>query len=106
MAAKLVRVTYKNITKPILTTTEAKADLNRVKLWEEIPANQKGDNIKKIICGTGNIYTQFVLSMETQVCVTELRNDYLEVKSATQWMDVVQHAVSRALKINQSRLVT
>lgn len=102
-AAKLVKVTYTNVRKPILTIKEAKKDLTRCLILLAIPATSTGLNIRKKISGSASILSQFHYTMETQVCVTYPSDDGLEVLPSTQWMDNIQTAVSKALKIEQSR---
>lgn len=104
-AAKKVKVTYKNTRPPVLNIAEARKHIERVFLISALPATKTGFNVKKVINGSSNIKAQFYYSMETQVCVTKPSDDGLEVHSSTQWMDMVQMAISQALKIDENRSV-
>lgn len=101
--AKLVKVTYKNTSKPILTIPEAKKIPERVTMYSSQTAKSRGFNISRIIKASANIFSQYHYSMEMQVCVTLPSEDGLDVYPSTQWMDKVQFAIAQALTIDKNR---
>ncbi|KAJ8719479.1 hypothetical protein PYW08_011654 [Mythimna loreyi] len=106
--AKLVKVTYKNVSKaaPVLTIDEAKKDSNRY-----VPGNQgieptgRGDNITKIINGVYEVESQYHYFIEPLTCVVVPVDKMLEVYDSTQWMDFTQNAIARSLGINESEVL-
>ncbi|KAJ8720096.1 hypothetical protein PYW07_012139 [Mythimna separata] len=106
--AKLVKVTYKNVSRvaPVLTIDEAKKDSNRY-----IPGNYsieptgRGDNITKIINGVYEVKSQYHYFIETLSCVVVPVDKTLEVYDATQWMDLTQNVIARSLGIKESEVV-
>lgn len=98
-AAKLVKVKYSNVKKPLLDVKEAKYYANRNTIYSNVPQTDKGNDIVKVINGSNTIYAQYHFCMETLVCVTEPTEEGIRVYSATQWMDGVQVTTSRALNI-------
>nr|QIJ45705.1 aldehyde oxidase [Glyphodes pyloalis] len=103
-AAKMVQVTYKNVKKPVLDVKKAKHDPSRTKLLLPIPAINKGFDVAKVIKAEYTIYGQYHFCMETMCCVTRPTEEGLEVHTSTQWIDVVQQMISRALKIQQNKI--
>lgn len=102
-AAEMVKVTYSNVSKPIVDIKIAKRDPKRVSLVATIPATETGKQVVKIIKGENTIYGQYHFTMETMVCITKPTEEGLEVHAATQWIDTVHEMVSRALNVKQNR---
>ncbi|KAL4715707.1 hypothetical protein ACJJTC_006286 [Scirpophaga incertulas] len=99
-AAKLIRVSYKNVSRPVIDIKEAIRDKSRVKQYIAIDATDKGNNVESVIKGMDTIYHQYHFSMETLVCVVTPSEQGLEVHSATQWMDGTQIMIARALNMD------
>ncbi|CAG9583060.1 unnamed protein product [Danaus chrysippus] len=107
-AASLVKVSYKeDPAKPVLSIEEA---LNapdkdrRIRQYVTIKAKEKGTQITHTVSGNFKVPDQYHFTMETQSCrVTHSRRG-LRVRSATQWMDLVQSAVAQSLQLPQNRV--
>lgn len=104
-AAKLVKVKYSGTKKPVIDLKQAKDDTKRLKSFKEDPALNKGFDVEKVVKGVNHIYDQYHMCMETLVCVTRPTEEGVEVHSATQWLDGTQLMISRALKIQENKLV-
>lgn len=102
-AAQLVTVNYKNVKKPLLDVKIAKNEAGRNTMFLNIPQTDRGNDVIKVINGSFTIYGQYHFCMETLVCVSKPTEEGLEVHSATQWMDGVQVATSRALNLPQNK---
>lgn len=102
-AAKMVKVTYSNVEKPVLDVKKAKHDPSRTKLLLPFPAINKGYDVAKVIKTEYTIYGQYHFCMETMCCVTRPTEEGLEVHTTAQWIDVIQQLISRALKIQQNK---
>ncbi|XP_075976974.1 xanthine dehydrogenase/oxidase-like isoform X2 [Anticarsia gemmatalis] len=103
-AAKLVTATYKNVKKPVLDVRETQGDSRKSKLYTEVNATEKGDDVTKNVKGMNSIYGQYHFVMETLTCVIKPSDEGLDVYCATQWLEGVQLMISRALKIDQNRI--
>nr|XP_034832568.1 indole-3-acetaldehyde oxidase-like [Maniola hyperantus] len=103
-AAKIVKVTYKNVrnTPPILTINQAKKFSDRIKSGPTIEPKGRGSNVKKIIKGVFEAKSQYPYYMEPLTCVAVPVDKGLEVYDATQWMDLTQIAVARCLNMSES----
>lgn len=102
-AAKLFKVKYGNVKKPVLDVKEAKKDSARNTLFFSADATNRGTDIHKVITGNTTFYGQYHFTMETLVTVAKPTEEGLEVHSATQWLDGSQVMISRALGIDQNR---
>ncbi|KAH9645120.1 hypothetical protein HF086_005665 [Spodoptera exigua] len=92
-AAELVKVKYKKLAgKPL------RKDVT-------IEPTSKGTDIQHTITGTFNVPPQYHYTMETQSCTTKVTENGLVIRSATQWMDLVHVAVSKALNIDENRIL-
>lgn len=108
LMAEKVKVTYKNVSTnpPILSIREAiksPSAKDRIVLNQEVKAKSKGTNVKKVIKGSFDIYSQYHYTMETQTCVCVPIEDGLDVYPATQWMDLCNVAIADALNIPVNR---
>lgn len=102
-AAKMVKVKYVNVRKPVLDIKDAKKDASRTKLLLQFPAISKGIDIAKVIKTEYTIYGQYHFCMETMSCVSRPTEEGLEVFTTTQWADVIQNMISQALKIQLNK---
>lgn len=103
--AKLVKVTYKNVSTaaPVLTIDEAKKDSNRyVAGTPSIEPDGKGDNVTKVIKGVFEMESQYHYYIEPISCVVVPIDKMLEVYDSTQWMDLTQIVIARSLGISES----
>ncbi|XP_075977356.1 xanthine dehydrogenase-like [Anticarsia gemmatalis] len=100
-AAKLVKVEYKNVRKPVIDIKEAMKDPNRVTVNSSITATDKGNDVYKVIKNVHTMFGQFHFTMEGIVCVVE---EGLKVYMGTHFVDGAHIAISKALKIDQSRI--
>jgi xanthine dehydrogenase/oxidase len=56
-----------------------------------------------VIKGSVDIGSQYHYTMETQSCVCVPVEDGMDVYPATQWMDLVQIAISQVLNVPENR---
>ncbi|XP_050344198.1 uncharacterized protein LOC126769439 [Nymphalis io] len=103
-AATLVDVIYSNVRKPVYDIKFAKNDPSKVTLLESRDATTRGNDISKIIKGDNTVYGQYHFALETLVCLTSPSEEGLQLHSTTQWIDTLQQALSRMLKIGHSRI--
>ncbi|KAF9823384.1 hypothetical protein SFRURICE_006597 [Spodoptera frugiperda] len=108
-AAELVKVKYKKLAgKPVLTIKDALESPDKEKRLRKdaaIEPTSKGTDIQHTITGTFNVPSQYHYTMETQSCTTQVTENGLVVRSSTQWMDLVHVAVSKALNIDENRVL-
>lgn len=104
-AAKLVKVTYKNVKNPVIDIKVAKADTARNTLFTSVDATSPGTDVYKTITGSSTLYGQYAFTMETLVCLVKPTEEGLEVHSATQWLDGTHVMISRALKMDENKYV-
>lgn len=67
----------------------------------DVPRRSRGGAARHEIAGSFNMGAQYHFTMETQSCHCEPAERGLRVRSATQWADLVQVAVARALLLPQ-----
>ncbi|KAJ8719964.1 hypothetical protein PYW07_012007 [Mythimna separata] len=103
-AANLVKVTYTNVEKPVIDIKIAKKDAKRNTLFREIKATARGQDVVKVIKGENTIKGQYHLPMETLVSVSKPIEEGLAVYATAQWPAAMQVMISRALKIDQSKI--
>lgn len=106
LAAQLVKVEYANVRKPVIDIKEAKKDPKRNSLFVTNPATAAGADVTKVIIAEDTIYSQYAFTMETLACVTYPTEEGIKMHAATQWMDLVQQATSRVLKLEENRYLT
>jgi xanthine dehydrogenase/oxidase len=106
-AVKLVDVTYSspNVA-PLLNVRQVlKAGRNdRITQYKTIQATRKGNDVKKVIKGTFDIYHQYHFHMETQCCSVVPNENGLDVYPSSQWMDLIQVGIAKMLNIQTSRV--
>ncbi|XP_031766920.2 aldehyde oxidase 1-like [Galleria mellonella] len=103
-AAKLVKVKYSNVTKPVINIREAKNDSKRLQQYMSSDSTDKGNDVVKVIKGYNYFHEQYHMCMETLVCITRPTEEGIEVHASTQWLDGVQLMISRALNMQQNRI--
>ncbi|XP_022826463.1 xanthine dehydrogenase 1-like [Spodoptera litura] len=103
-ATKLVKVTYKNVKKPVIDIKVAKADSTRNTLFTSVDAASPGTDVYKTITGSSTLYGQYPFTMETLVCLAKPTEEGLEVHCATQWLDGTHVMISRALKMEENKI--
>ncbi|XP_045774054.1 xanthine dehydrogenase-like isoform X1 [Maniola jurtina] len=107
-AAGLVRVSYKkNPAKPVLTIKDVLAAPDKDKRILEavtITATDRGTDTAHVIKGDFYIPDQYHFTMETQSSTVSPTRRGLRVRSATQWMDLVQVAVAKTLNLPLNRV--
>ncbi|XP_026741864.1 xanthine dehydrogenase-like [Trichoplusia ni] len=104
LAANFVKIEYINVGKPVVDVKLAKKDPKRNKLNKEIRATHRGQDIAKVVKGDNTIYGQYHFPLETLVSVSKPSEEGLAVYATTQWTSAIQLMVSRALKLDQSRI--
>nr|CAD7197904.1 unnamed protein product [Timema douglasi] len=62
------------------------------------------EDVKYVIKGSFDLGSQYHYTMETQTCLCVPIEDGMDVYPATQWMDLVQVAISEALNIPENRI--
>ncbi|CAH2210885.1 jg26096, partial [Pararge aegeria aegeria] len=102
-AASLVKVEYTNVRKPVIDIKEAKKDPDKYAVFATLPAVQTGPNTTKVIIGEDTVYSQYPFTMETFACVSYPTEEGIRMVATTQWLDMVQQATSRALKMEENR---
>ncbi|KAJ8719331.1 hypothetical protein PYW08_011506 [Mythimna loreyi] len=103
-AANLVKVKYANIEKPVIDIKIAKTDSKRNTLYREIKASTKGQDVAKVIKGENTIRGQYHFPMETLISVSKPIEEGLAVYATAQFPAAMQVMISRALKIDQSKI--
>ncbi|CAB3227915.1 unnamed protein product [Arctia plantaginis] len=103
-ATKLVKIQYTNIQNPVIDVKEAKLDPKRNMLYKEVKATDKGCDVNRVLTGGNTIYGQQHFSIETLVCVTKPIEEGIAVYATSQWLGAMQLMISRALKLDQSRI--
>ncbi|XP_075976602.1 uncharacterized protein LOC142976904 isoform X2 [Anticarsia gemmatalis] len=108
-AAKLVRVKYKKLdVKPVLCVRDALAAPDKDKRLRQdakVDPTSKGTDIKYTFSGTFSVPSQYHYTMETQSCNVQIKDSTVVVRSSTQWMDLVNVAVARALGIEENKVL-
>lgn len=104
LAAEKVKVTYKNTgaNPPILTIRDAlksPSAKNRIVKNKTIEPTAKGDDVKKVIKGTFDIFGQYHYTMEVQTCVCIPIEDGMDVYSSSQWPDLTNVCVANVLNV-------
>ncbi|XP_053674936.1 aldehyde oxidase 3-like [Anopheles nili] len=109
-AAKLVDIEYsEQDDQPILPTVQ---DVMRAEATDRIHPSDEVQEGEGYASGSGPIRlegsfdlpSQYHLSMETQQCVCVPIDDGMDVYSSTQWVDICQIAIARALCIPENSL--
>ncbi|XP_068627552.1 uncharacterized protein [Battus philenor] len=101
-AARYVKVTYKNVRTPVLTIADALVAPDkdkRIRKDATVKATDRGTNTTHVIRGEYMVPDQYHYTMELQSCVAKPTSRGLMLRSATQWMDLVQVAVARMLEM-------
>nr|XP_022914971.1 xanthine dehydrogenase/oxidase-like [Onthophagus taurus] len=107
LASDLVKVTYKAATKKPLLTIK---DIIKNNVKDKIVADathgrkSKGNDIKHVIKGNYLSSLQYHFHMETHSCNVIPVEDGLDVFPTTQWIDIVQHAISDSCKIPANKI--
>ncbi|XP_073945954.1 uncharacterized protein isoform X2 [Choristoneura fumiferana] len=107
-AAGMVRVEYKGKKEPVLSIEEALVAPDKDKRIREdvsIKPTNKGVDTTQVIKGNFSIPSQYHYTMETQCCTTANTELGLTVRSSTQWMDIIQVAVSQALGMKENQVI-
>ena len=109
-AAKMVKVRYTNVKKPVLSIKEALEanEPERIssercggpKLEGDVEAELSAGN--DIVAGEFEIGSQYHFHLETQTCIVTPEEDGVQVISTTQYMDAVQKIVAGTLGIKES----
>jgi xanthine dehydrogenase/oxidase len=108
-ATNAVKITYKNIKKPILNVFDA---INASSFFPK-PVNDfiYGDpdsaikNAPLTIENEVLLDTQYPFFMENHVCQVEPTDDGFDVNCSTQWLDLVQNGVAQVLNIPNSSCI-
>ncbi|KAJ8719961.1 hypothetical protein PYW07_012004 [Mythimna separata] len=105
-ASKHVKVQYSNVSTPVTDINVAKDDSTRNTLFMAIDAANPGtDTVYKTITGSNILHGQYHFPMETMVCVANPTEDRLEVHMSSHWLDGPQTMISRALNIEQNKII-
>ncbi|XP_039280868.1 xanthine dehydrogenase/oxidase isoform X1 [Nilaparvata lugens] len=105
-AARLVKVEYSHLNKPLITVPDVLAtkDQTRIMPLGEVKAKSKKDNVKHVIKGRMELGKQYHFTIEPQTCLCIPKEDGMDVISSTQWTHNVQSAVSVALGIPTNKV--
>ncbi|XP_072949588.1 xanthine dehydrogenase/oxidase-like [Epargyreus clarus] len=103
-AAKLVKVKYSNVRKPVIDIKEAKNNPLRTLIFMDFIAKDIGSDIAKVIKNEITLRGQYHFTMETLVSVSRPTDVGIETRTSSQWMDVIQLMTSRVLKIPQNKI--
>ncbi|CAL8070104.1 unnamed protein product [Orchesella dallaii] len=104
-AAKLVKVTYENVTTPIVKIEQAIAKAKEegtfarqtVGVFKTAPSEEI--KVAHTVKGTCDFGSQYHFYMETQSVICHPREDGIDIYCCTQWMEHVQHTVGMILNI-------
>ncbi|CAL8069378.1 unnamed protein product [Orchesella dallaii] len=104
-AANLVKVTYENVTPPIVKIEHAIAKAKEtgtyarqtIGVYKTTPLDEI--KVAHTVKGTCDFGSQYHFYMETQSVVCHPREDGLDIYCCTQWMEHVQHTVGMILNI-------
>ncbi|KAL6263816.1 hypothetical protein P5V15_003899 [Pogonomyrmex californicus] len=107
-AAKLVKINYSESLsrKPVISIEDAFAsgDNTRFRNSVNVPAKERGENVKREIKGVFECGGQYHYTMETQSCVCVPKEDGMDVYSSTQWMDLNQAAIADVLDVRYNSI--
>ncbi|KAF9416485.1 hypothetical protein HW555_006152 [Spodoptera exigua] len=103
-AAKMVKVQYKNIRKPVLDVKEAIKDPNRVSFYASDDATDVGKDVQKVIKGGVTIYAQNHFCIENIPCVIRPTEEGIKVYTSSQYVDSIHVGMSKALNVDQSSI--
>lgn len=81
----------------------AKNNPNKITLFHTNDATTTGKDIVKVIKGENTIFGQYHFCIETLVSITYPTEEGLKIYASTQWLNCIQLAVSKMLKIPQNR---
>ncbi|CAK8698330.1 uncharacterized protein LOC143448853 [Clavelina lepadiformis] len=109
LIAKAVKVTYKNIQKPILTTQDA---ITQASFYPDVvPPVEMGNpdealkKAKHVVSGEFNMGSQYHFYMETQICRAECTEEGgFTLESASQTHIFIQNAISYAFGVSQNKI--
>ena len=102
-AALLVKVTYRDISKPITDIRINKNNAQKTTLFRSRDATKRGKCIVKVIKGEETIFGQYHFCLENIACVTWPTDDGLRVNPSSQYIDADQLMISRCLGVDQNR---
>ncbi|CAH0726811.1 unnamed protein product, partial [Brenthis ino] len=103
-AALLVKVTYRNVTKPRIDIRINKNSTQKTTLFRSIKGTSRGNNIVKVIKGEETIFGQYHFCLENMACVSWPTDDGLKVSSTSHYIDADQLMISRSLNIDQNSI--
>ncbi|XP_018363392.1 PREDICTED: xanthine dehydrogenase/oxidase-like [Trachymyrmex cornetzi] len=105
-AAKLVKITYSECRKPVISIEDAIAtqDETRIRQNASIPAKNKGKNTDRVINGVFQCGSQYHYTMETQSCVCVPVEDGMDVYPTSQWMDLIQVSIAQCLNVQNNSI--
>lgn len=106
-AALKVKVKYSNVRKPLVDLREiiASGDKTRIRVEKEPEHKPQGEpEATHVIKGSIDVGSQYHYTMETQSCVCVPVEDGMDVYPATQWMDLVQIAISQVLNVPENSI--
>nr|XP_014274699.1 xanthine dehydrogenase-like isoform X2 [Halyomorpha halys] len=103
-AAKLVKIKYSTIIKPLLTIKDVlnSGEKSRVVQKGRIDPISKGGTITHKISGEFEMGSQFHFTLEPHVCFCIPKEDELDVYSSTQWMHNTQAAIAKVLGVKMN----
>nr|CAD7570668.1 unnamed protein product [Timema californicum] len=79
-------------------------ELNTTSALANYATEAGSEDVKYVIKGSFDLGSQYHYTMETQTCLCVPIEDGMDVYPATQWMDLVQVAISEALNIPENRI--
>ncbi|XP_069693946.1 uncharacterized protein [Periplaneta americana] len=109
-AVSKVKVEYTNERKPYLNIRDviASGDKTRIRVEKEPDSIRKEvpgrSEVSHVIKGKLDTGAQYHFTMETQQCVCIPTEDGIDVYPSTQWMDLAQVAMSKALDIPENSI--
>uniref|UniRef100_A0A1B6LVT9 Aldehyde oxidase/xanthine dehydrogenase a/b hammerhead domain-containing protein n=2 Tax=Graphocephala atropunctata TaxID=36148 RepID=A0A1B6LVT9_9HEMI len=105
-AADLVLIVYTNKKVPVLDLRDVvkNNDVSRIEFRYGRKATTRKYDVKKVIEGDFKLTDQYHFVMETMTCLTVPIEDGLDVYCPSQWLQVVQEAISMVLNIPNNRI--
>ncbi|XP_063217996.1 xanthine dehydrogenase/oxidase-like [Bacillus rossius redtenbacheri] len=106
MAAAKVKLTYRDVTRPVVSLREAiRGDPRRLRTEKTVHAKYtREDEVSHVVKGSFDLGGQYHFTMETQTCLCVPTEDGMDVFAATQWMHLTQVAVAEALGVPENSI--
>ncbi|KXJ82609.1 hypothetical protein RP20_CCG012771 [Aedes albopictus] len=109
-ASKRVLITYSEVQNPICTTIQKIIEHNQNDRIIEVDHGFEGPNYQQStegplkVTGELDLGVQYHYYMETQSCICVPVENEMDIYPSTQWIDLIQVAISQMLNVSENRL--